>query len=304
MQKYPPIRIQNGKKYFFRFTLDQRIQHIILATSVVMLVLTGMPLKFSDTEWARSLYPFVGGTKGAPIVHKVFGVILLVLFLYHVIRISQAIYRNDIRPARRAGNLGIVKFLKILASQSLVPNMKDARDIRDLMKYLLFLTNERPAGDMFTWKEKFDYWAPFWGIFVIGLTGLIMWNKELATHLMPGQAINFSLIAHSDEALLAALFLSIWHWYNVHFSTSVFPMGTVFLTGYLSEELMVEEHYEYYVKVMKEAGLEHEILPPHGAHEAPAATEEGGEYELDVRFATAPESERARAMKREGRLAS
>jgi hypothetical protein len=74
------------------------------------------------------------------------------------------------------------------------------------------------------------------------------------------------LIAHSDEALLAALFLFIWHWYNVHFSISVFPMGTVFITGYMSEELLVEEHYQYYVEVMKKNGLEHEILPPHGHH--------------------------------------
>ena len=68
-------------------------------------------------------------------------------------------------------------------------------------------------------------------------------------------------VAHSDEALLAALFLFIWHWYNVHFSTSVFPMGTAFLTGYLTEDLMVEEHYEYYVEVMKSEGFENEILP-------------------------------------------
>jgi cytochrome b subunit of formate dehydrogenase len=101
---------------------------------------------------------------------------------------------------------------------------------------------------------------------IIGFSGLVLWNKELATKFIPGEAINFSLIAHSDEALLAALFLFIWHWYNVHFSTSVFPMGTVFITGYLPEELMVEEHYEYYVKVMKEAGMDNEILPPHGAH--------------------------------------
>jgi hypothetical protein len=89
-----------------------------------------------------------------------------------------------------------------------------------------------------------------------------MWNKEFATSYLPGEIINFALIAHSDEALLAALFLFIWHWYNVHFKTSVFPMGTVFMTGYLSEKLMVEDHYEHYVKLMEQAGLENEILPP------------------------------------------
>jgi cytochrome b subunit of formate dehydrogenase len=169
-------------------------------------------------------------------------------------------------PLKKAGELSLGRILKVLVTQPLVPNLKDAKDIRDLLKYLLFFTNKRPEGDKFTWKEKFDYWAPFWGMVIIGLSGLVLWNKELATQIIPGEAINFSLIAHSDEALLAALFLFIWHWYNVHFSMSVFPMGTVFITGYLPEELMVEEHYEYYVQVMKEAGLEHEILPPHGAH--------------------------------------
>jgi cytochrome b subunit of formate dehydrogenase len=266
MERYPMIKIKDGKKYFFRFTLNQRIQHIVLALCVVILVLTGMPLKFHDASWAPYLYALFGGIRIAPIIHKTAGAILLGLFVYHVIYITYVIYKYHILPIKKKEKLTVGKVLKVLANQPLVPNLKDAKDIRDLLKYLLFLTNKRPQGDNFTWKEKFDYWAPFWGIVVIGLSGLIMWNKEIVTQILPGWVLNFSLIAHSDEALLAALFLFIWHWYNVHFSISVFPMGTVFLTGYLSEELMIEEHYEYYVEVMKKAGLEHEILPPHGAH--------------------------------------
>ncbi len=264
--EYPVIKIKDGKKYFFRFTLNQRIQHIILASTVVILALTGMPLKFHDTFWAPYLLSFFGGIHSAPVIHKTVGSILMVLFVYHIAYLTVNFYKFQIRPLKQKEGLNTVKVLKLLANLPLIPNLKDAKDIRDLLKYLFFLTNKRPDGDNFTWKEKFDYWAPFWGIVIIGLSGLIMWNKVLATKILPGQAINFSLIAHSDEALLAALFLFIWHWYNVHFSISVFPMGTVFLTGYLQEELMVEEHYEYYVKIMKEAGLEHEILPPHGAH--------------------------------------
>ncbi len=274
MEKYPMIRIINGKKYFYRFTLDQRIQHIILAATVVILVLTGMPLKFSNTAWAPYLYALFGGINTAPVVHKTAGTILLLLFSYHVIYLVYNIYNHQIVPLKKKEGLSAGKILKLLANQPLVPNLKDAIDIRDLLKYLLFLTNKRPEGAEFTWKEKFDYWAPFWGMVIIGLSGLIMWNKVLATKIVPGYVINFSLIAHSDEALLAALFLFIWHWYNVHFSTPVFPMGTVFLTGYLPEEVMVEEHYEYYVEVMKKAGLEHEMLPPHGSHTH--APQEGG----------------------------
>jgi cytochrome b subunit of formate dehydrogenase len=264
MEKYPVIKIQDGDKYFYRFTLNQRIQHVILAVTVVLLVLTGMPLKFHDASWAPYLYALFGGIKYAPLVHKINGAILMGLFFYHIGYLIYVISKYHIEPKRQKGELGKYGSLKIVLTQSLVPNLKDAFDIRDLLKYLLFLTNKRPDGDNFTWKEKFDYWAPFWGMVIIGFSGLILWYKELFTQILPGGVLNFLLIAHSDEALLAALFLFIWHWYNVHFSTSVFPMGTVFVTGYMSEELMVEEHYQYYVEVMKKAGLENEILPPHG----------------------------------------
>jgi cytochrome b subunit of formate dehydrogenase len=219
-----------------------------------------------------------GGIKYAPVIHKTAGAILMILFFYHVFYLIYVIRKFHIAPLKKKkGELGTGEVLKIVGTQCLVPNLKDARDIRDLIKYLFFLTNKRPDGDNFTWKEKFDYWAPFWGMVIIGGSGIIMWSKELATQLLPGELLNFSLIAHSDEALLAALFLFIWHWYNVHFSISVFPMGTVFLTGYLPEDLLVEEHYHYYVEVMKKAGLEHEILPAHGEHGSHEhASREGG----------------------------
>ena len=264
MKKYPLILHKDGKKYFYRLSLSLRIQHIILAVTVILLVLTGMPLKFSDTSWAPYLYALFGGTDMAPIVHRVSSVIMGTMFIYHVITVVSQIITKKILPLRKEGKMNIVEVTKVILRLPMIPNLKDAKDIIGLMKYLLYFTNVRPEGDEFTWKEKFDYWAPFWGMFIIGFSGIVLWNKVIATQILPGEVLNLCLIAHSDEALLAALFLFIWHWYNVHFSTSVFPMGTVFLTGYLSEELMAEEHYHYYVKVMKKEGLEDEIQPPHG----------------------------------------
>lgn len=281
MGKYPKIKIIHGKKFFFRFDLDLRIQHILLASTVVILVLSGMPLKFSDAPWAPYLYTLFGGITMAPTVHKVTGAVMLTLFVYHIIWIIRIFYRNHYLPLKNEGKLTIGRLMKRAVKLPIIPNTKDVKDFFALLKYLLYFTNIRPNGDEYTWKEKFDYWAPFWGIFIIGGSGLIIWNKELFTQIIPGEIINFSLIAHSDEALLAALFLFIWHWYNVHFSTSVFPMGTVFLTGYLSEELMLEEHYEYYVKIMKEEGYEREILPPHGGGEAPDCSRFGPAREAE-----------------------
>jgi formate dehydrogenase subunit gamma len=264
------IKLKDGKKYFFRFTVNQRLQHIILAASVIVLVLTGMPLKFKDTLWAPSLYRLFGGINLAPIIHRFAGVILLLLFAYHLGYLAYLFFTGEIVPLKKSGKLSLSEIGRAILRQPMMPNLKDLKDIRELFKYLFFLTDKKPRGDQFNWKEKFDYWAPFWGIVIIGTSGIVMWGQELATKIFPGYIISFALIAHSDEALLAALFLFLWHWYNVHFSLSVFPMGTVFLTGYLTEELMVEEHYEYYVEVMKREGFEGEILPPPGAVEATA----------------------------------
>ena len=269
MKKRPDIKIKNGKKYFFKFTALQRAQHITIASCVIVLTLTGMPLKFHDAFWAQPIYALFGGIKMAPVVHKIAGTVLLLLFVFHLAYVVYCIFTDLIIPLHKKKELKLVTVVKSIVTHPIMPSWKDVRDIIDLLKYLLFITNERPAGDKFTWKEKFDYWAPFWGIVIMVSTGIVMWQKELITRFLPGEVINLALIAHSDEALLAALFLFIWHFYNVHFSTSVFPMGTVFLTGYLPEHLMVEEHYEYYRKVMQAAGLEDEILPPDGS---PAAT--------------------------------
>lgn len=278
MNEHSQIVMRNGKKYFFRFTVNERIQHGILALTVIVLVLTGMPLKFSDAFWAPYLYGLFGGIKVAPTVHKIAGVVLLALFSYHVLYLSSRIYGRQIVPLKKTKGLSAMKLIKLLSRQPLVPSRKDAQDIIHLIKYLLFFSDTRPDGAEFTWKEKFDFWAPFWGVVVIGGSGLILWNKELATRILPGEMINFALIAHSDEALLAALFLFIWHWYNVHFSASVFPMGLAFLTGYLSEELMIEDHYDYYVQVMKAEGFEDAICPRH------MAEHQGGDEEAAVAY--------------------
>jgi formate dehydrogenase subunit gamma len=265
MEKNLKIKIKDGQKYFYKFSPIQRAQHITIASCVIVLVLTGMPLKFHDAFWAPYLYALFGGIKVAPVVHKTAGTVLMLLFMFHLVYVFYCIVTDMIMPLKKKNQLRAGTLLKSLLTHPIMPSFKDARDIIDLLKYYLFLTDKRPAGDKFTWKEKFDYWAPFWGIVIMVTSGIIMWQKEIVTRILPGYVINFALIAHSDEALLAALFLFIWHFYNVHFSTSVFPMGTVFLTGYLPEHLMVEEHYEYYQKVMKAAGLEDEILAPDGS---------------------------------------
>ena len=75
--------------------------------------------------------------------------------------------------------------------------------------------------------------------------------------------LNAAYIMHTDEALLAILFLFFVHWYNVHYAPEKFPAARVWISGYLSEDEMIHEHYREYIKMMTEAGLEDDIREPH-----------------------------------------
>ncbi len=281
MQTEFSIKENDGKKYFYRFSLNQRFQHIILFSTVITLVLTGMPLKFYDAAWAKPIYALFGGIEATPVVHKTAGVILLMLFAYHICYLISTFYVDQVAPLIASRKFSLRAVVRLVMEQPLIPRFKDAQDIIQLLKYLCFLTSERPRGDKFTWKEKFDYWAPFWGIVIIGSSGLIRWHKEFISRFFSGEIINYAVIAHGDEALLAALFLFIWHFYNVHYSTTVFPMGTVFLTGYLSEELMIHEHYTHYVDIMEKAGRESEIRPLPGASDHGRSVKTAAAREVD-----------------------
>ena len=61
MPKYDPIVVKDGKRYFYRFSVHQRIQHVVLFSSVLLLAMTGFPLRHAEESWARPLYDFFGG---------------------------------------------------------------------------------------------------------------------------------------------------------------------------------------------------------------------------------------------------
>lgn len=254
-----PIYVYEGDKFFFRFTVHQRIQHVVLALSVLILIVTGFPLKFPEAQFWQMVFGWLGGIGMAPLIHRAAGVTLLSLFVYHMIYFGYVFYHNDIKPMKQRGELSAWNLLVAFYRVPMVPHYKDGVDLIDYLKYTFFISDKKPRYDKFMWKEKFDYLAVYWGTPMLGLTGIFMWKLEFFSHYLPGIVFNISYIAHTDEALLAATFLMVWHFYNVHFHRHKFPMGRVFITGYLSEDDMIEEHYDEYVSMMKAQGLEHEI---------------------------------------------
>jgi len=211
---------------FLRLTLAQRLQHLFMFVPFIILVVTGFPIKFYDSSFWTVLLNLIGGIENARFIHRIAATIMLIDFIFHVFYIFYNIIINK-TP---------------LSKMYLLPNMKDARDIVQNIKYFLFFTDERPKFHKFSYIEKFDYWAVFWGMFIMGGSGLILWFPIFFSQYIPGDFIQIAYIAHSDEALLAFLAIIIWHFYNVHFNPRVWPANKVWYKGTLTEEEMKHEH--------------------------------------------------------------
>src|ERR1700752_1351723 len=73
-----------GARYIQRFSRAQRTLHAVLFTTFLGLAATGLPLRFSESIWARGLAGFVGGFGAILFVHKFCALALTVAFLVHV----------------------------------------------------------------------------------------------------------------------------------------------------------------------------------------------------------------------------
>ncbi len=252
---------KDGKLYFHRLTLNQRLQHFLLFISFTLLAATGLPLKFHHTWWGPKVYALVGGIHYAPLLHRISAVVMTAVFIYHLMYVLVCGYRYYILPLKKQGTLTLKTMITAIMQMPMVPNLTDIKELMVVFKYFLFLTNRRPSLVFHGLKEKFGYLAVFWGVPVIGISGYFLWYKEFFTRYFSGNVLNFAYIAHSDEAFLACIVIFIWHLYNVHLAPAVFPMGGAWLTGLIDEREMVEYHYQDYVKAMQDAGLQNRIRP-------------------------------------------
>jgi cytochrome b subunit of formate dehydrogenase len=119
-----------------------------------------------------------------------------------------------------------------------------------------FDRGEMPKFDRWTYWEKFDFLAVFWGMFAIGGSGLLLWKPEWSSYIFPGWVLNIAAMVHSEEALLAALFIFTVHFFNTHFIPTKFPMDRIIFTGsYSMEDLQIQKPLEY-TRLVAEGRLE------------------------------------------------
>ncbi len=205
--------------YVRRFTPGQRITHLFVILSFIMLALTGMTLKFANMPWANHLANFLGGVHAAGNIHRFAALITFGYFTFHILSLIRMKIKRHIPIGRF-----------IFGKDSLMFNKQDLKDFWGTLKWFLN-RGPRPNYGRWTYWEKFDYMAVFWGVAVIGFSGLILWFPEYFTSIFPGWLINVAMIIHSDEALLAVGFIFTIHFFNTHMRPDAFPMDTVIFTG-------------------------------------------------------------------------
>ncbi|MBE0652018.1 MAG: hypothetical protein IH595_14420 [Bacteroidales bacterium] len=236
-----------NKYYIRRFTKAQRFTHLFVILSFLMLALTGMILKFADMPWADFISHFLGGVTGAGIIHRFAAVITFGYFSFHLYTLIRQKIKNHIS----------VKQL-IFGKNSLMFNKQDVIDFWNTLKWFVGL-GPRPNYGRWTYWEKFDYFAVFWGVTVIGLSGLIQWFPTFFTTIFPGWLINVAQIIHSDEALLAVGFIFTIHFFNTHLRPEAFPMDTVIFTGTVPYEDYKRERPRE-VEELKQSGKLKKVL--------------------------------------------
>jgi cytochrome b subunit of formate dehydrogenase len=245
--------MNNGpaERHFQRFSRLNRILHVLMILSFISLASTGMTLKFSYTSWAHGLSRAFGGFESAGNIHRFAATVMFGIFFAHLFDLA----------FHKRRELGGIKAL-LFGPDTMLPRKKDLQDIKASFKWFLG-KGPRPQFGRWTYWEKFDYFAVFWGMFVIGSTGLMLWFPEFFTRFLPGSLINVATIIHSDEALLATGFIFTVHFFNTHLRPEKFPMDLVIFTGSMPVDEFREDKPAEYEKLVASGELENYLVEPY-----------------------------------------
>jgi formate dehydrogenase subunit gamma len=217
-----------SRRVFRRFSVGQNWEHAILLISGTVLFFTGLPQKYRTATWSQQLLSTPERLETTQLIHHIAAIALIILVMYHI---GRAIY---LMTQRRL-------------SAAIFPTLQDLRDAWQMIKYLLFFSNRKPEFGKYNFEQKFTYWFIFFIVGIMILTGIYIWFPELITRYFPGGLIPAAKLAHSTEAIVAAIFIIIWHVYHVHLER----LNVSIFTGYLNEEDMKKYHTKEYQKLVR-----------------------------------------------------
>ena len=220
-------------RFFPRFTRGQRWEHGLLILSFTVLALTGLVQKYRELPISHQILATPEAVLNVRNIHHVAAVLLTLEVLYHLGR-------------------AIVLLARRKMSGAMFPTWQDVRDAGQMIKYLLFLTNKKPKFGKYNFEQKFTYWFLFFGIGIMVITGFILWFPVQATSFLPGGVVPAAKLAHSTEAVVAVIFVIIWHFYHVHLER----LNLSIFTGRLNEDDMKAYHAAEYEQLTGQAADE------------------------------------------------
>jgi cytochrome b subunit of formate dehydrogenase len=222
------IKVMARKPQVVRMTVNETMQHWVLAASFVVLVISGFSLRFSEAWWVRLLFGWGGGEgfvfRG--LVHRIAAVIFMICCFWHLAYLFTRRGRHWFRD--------------MLASP------RDLIHIKDSALYFLGVRDHKPQFGRFSYMEKCEYWALIWGAVIMTGTGILLWfdNYFVERWKLPKGVLDVALVIHYYEAWLATLAILVWHGYSTVFGPTVYPMNPAWLAGKMPKDMYTHEHPE------------------------------------------------------------
>ena len=237
-------------RYIRRFRSSQRLVHLFVIVSFMSLAITGMIIKFPDVPFFGFIAGLLGGPGVCGTIHRMGAIVTFGYFGAHLIMVLRMFKKREIT-------------LKGLFSEeyTMLPTLRDLKELKQNMLWFIGRA-EQPQFGRWTYWEKFDYFAVFWGVAIIGISGLVLWFPEKATYIVPGWMINVATVIHSDEALLAAGFIFTVHFFNTHFRPCVFPIDPVIFTGRVPLAEFKAQRPREYEQLVESGELERYLVGP------------------------------------------
>jgi formate dehydrogenase gamma subunit len=220
-------RRDGAERGFLRFDKIQIAQHAMLATSFILLVITGFALRYPEAGWVRVTGLAHLAEPVRSTLHRVLGVGLILFGVVHVLYILLVRRGRD-------------------EFKAMTPNATDAKDFVDNMRFYTWRSPDRARFGRYDYTQKAEYWALVWGTVLMALTGIVLWFPAWATGLFPTWIVSISETIHFYEAWLATLAIVVWHFFFVLFHPEVYPMSWIWLTGKMPEHEARAVHGRWY----------------------------------------------------------
>ena len=237
----------NNHVRIIRFNLIHRLFHLFIMVTFLTQAVTGLCRLLYPTSWGKALTNFFGGYESVTIIHNRVGVAMLLGFGVHIVYILLKIEWKALRQS-------------LFHPDSLVPGLQDVIHLGQKVRWFFGL-GPPPTFDRWTYWEKFDYWAIFWGLPLLGVTGLLLMYPLVTSSFLPGWTLNVTLLLHRSEALLAMLYIFIVHFTVGHFRHGMFPMNECMFAGSVELEEIRREKPLWIVRLKEEGKLEEAMVP-------------------------------------------